>query len=95
MNCSLFNPTPSLSAMIVHHFKMRPNVITYNLSGMGCSAGIISIGLAKELLQVSHLSSLPIPYVIITTLNNYNFKSERAHLSPLLDRASKELTCLF
>ncbi len=52
VNCSLFNPTPSLSAMIVHHFKMRPNVITYNLSGMGCSAGIISIGLAKELLQV-------------------------------------------
>jgi len=53
VNCSLFNPTPSLSAMIVHHFKMRPNIITYNLSGMGCSAGIISIGLAKELLQVT------------------------------------------
>lgn len=52
VNCSLFNPTPSLSAMLVHHFKMRPSVITYNLSGMGCSAGIISLGLAKELLQV-------------------------------------------
>ena len=38
--------------MLVHHFKMRPSVITYNLSGMGCSAGIISLGLAKELLQV-------------------------------------------
>lgn len=64
--------------MIVHHFKMRPNVITYNLSGMGCSAGIISIGLAKELLQVSHLSSFTIPYVIITTLNEYIPNSERA-----------------
>jgi 3-ketoacyl-CoA synthase len=52
VNCSLFNPTPSLSAMIVHHFKMKPRVITYNLSGMGCSAGIISLSLAKELLQV-------------------------------------------
>ena len=52
VNCSLFNPTPSLSAMVVNHFGMRPDVKTYNLSGMGCSAGIISLGLAKELLQV-------------------------------------------
>ena len=52
VNCSLFNPTPSLSAMIVNHFKMRSNVVTYNLGGMGCSAGLISISLARELLQV-------------------------------------------
>lgn len=38
--------------MIVNHFKMRSNVMTYNLSGMGCSAGVISIGLAQQLLQV-------------------------------------------
>ncbi len=52
VNCSLFNPTPSLSAMIVNHFKMKSNVVSYNLSGMGCSAGVIAISLAKELLQV-------------------------------------------
>ena len=52
VNCSLFNPTPSLSAMIVNHFKMASNVVTYNLNGMGCSAGVISISLARELLQV-------------------------------------------
>ena len=52
VNCSLFNPTPSLSAMIVNHFKMRPDIASYNLSGMGCSAGLISISLAKEMLQV-------------------------------------------
>ena len=55
VNCSLFNPTPSLSAMIVNHFKMRPDIGSYNLSGMGCSAGLISISLAKELLQVGPL----------------------------------------
>ncbi len=33
VNCSLFNPTPSLSAMIINHFKMRSNIISYNLSG--------------------------------------------------------------
>eukprot|EP00123_Amoebidium_parasiticum_P012795 comp21583_c1_seq1/m.30168 comp21583_c1_seq1/g.30168 ORF comp21583_c1_seq1/g.30168 comp21583_c1_seq1/m.30168 type:complete len:549 (-) comp21583_c1_seq1:25-1671(-) len=52
VNCSLFNPTPSLSAMIVNHFKMRDDIRTYNLSGMGCSAGVISIDLARDLLQV-------------------------------------------
>ena len=50
--CSIFNPTPSLSAMLVNHFKMRRSVLTYNLSGMGCSAGLIAISLVRELLQV-------------------------------------------
>lgn len=52
VNCSLFGPTPSLSAMIINHFRMRSNIISYNLGGMGCSAGLISISLARELLQV-------------------------------------------
>jgi 3-ketoacyl-CoA synthase len=54
VNCSLFNPTPSLSAMIVNHYKLRGNVASYNLGGMGCSAGLISIDLAKQLLQVTN-----------------------------------------
>ncbi|RVX19606.1 3-ketoacyl-CoA synthase 11 [Vitis vinifera] len=48
----LFNPTPSLSAMVINHYKLRGNIISYNLGGMGCSAGLISIDLAKNLLQV-------------------------------------------
>ncbi|KAL3582507.1 hypothetical protein D5086_016839 [Populus alba] len=52
VNCSLFNPTPSLSAMIINHYKLRGNILSYNLGGMGCSAGLISIDLAKQLLQV-------------------------------------------
>lgn len=52
VNSSMFNPTPSLSAMIVNHYKLGVNVITYNLGGMGCSAGLISVDLANRLLQV-------------------------------------------
>lgn len=52
VNCSLFNPTPSLTSMIVNHFKLRDDIITYNLAGMGCSAGVIAVGLARDLLQV-------------------------------------------
>ncbi|PKU67404.1 3-ketoacyl-CoA synthase 10 [Dendrobium catenatum] len=53
VNCSLFNPTPSLSAMIVNHYKMRGNILSYNLGGMGCSAGIIALDLARDMLQAN------------------------------------------
>jgi 3-ketoacyl-CoA synthase len=51
INCSLFSPTPSLCAMVAHHFQMRHDVLSFNLSGMGCSAGLVSIDLAKRLLE--------------------------------------------
>jgi 3-ketoacyl-CoA synthase len=51
VNCSLFCPTPSLSAMIVNQFKMKSNILAYNLGGMGCSAGLISVDLAKRILD--------------------------------------------
>mmetsp|Transcript_6428 Transcript_6428/g.18381 ORF Transcript_6428/g.18381 Transcript_6428/m.18381 type:complete len:561 (-) Transcript_6428:2022-3704(-) len=50
INCSLFSPTPSLCAMVVSQFGMRSDVETYNLSGMGCAASLISVDLAKKLL---------------------------------------------
>nr|AGK30001.1 3-ketoacyl-CoA synthase [Gossypium raimondii]KJB12201.1 hypothetical protein B456_002G005600 [Gossypium raimondii] len=52
VNCSLFNPTPSLTAMIINKYKMRGNNKSFNLSGMGCSASVIAIDLAKDMLQV-------------------------------------------
>lgn len=52
VNSSLFNPVPSLSATIVNRYKLRENILSYNLGGMGCSAGLISIDLVKDLLQV-------------------------------------------
>ena len=51
INCSLFSPTPSLCSMVMNEFKMRQDVLTYNLSGMGCSAGVISIDLVKHLFK--------------------------------------------
>jgi hypothetical protein len=51
INCSLFCPTPSLCSSVSKRFGLRPDVRTYNLGGMGCSAGLISIDLAKQLLQ--------------------------------------------
>lgn len=53
VNCSLFNPTPSLSAMVINHYKMRGNILSFNLGGMGCSAGIIAVDLARDMLQAN------------------------------------------
>nr|XP_043625028.1 3-ketoacyl-CoA synthase 1-like [Erigeron canadensis] len=50
VNCSLFNPNPSLASMIVNRYKLRPDILSYSLSGMGCSAGLISVDLARHLL---------------------------------------------
>ncbi|KAL8481621.1 hypothetical protein ACS0TY_027937 [Phlomoides rotata] len=65
VNCSLFCPTPSLSAMVVNHYKLRGNILSYNLGGMGCSAGLISIDLAKQLLQVH-----PNSYALVVSMEN-------------------------
>jgi len=52
VNSSLFSPTPSFTSLLVNRYGLRHDVVTHNLSGMGCSAGIIAIDLAKHLLQV-------------------------------------------
>lgn len=79
VNCSLFNPTPSLSSMIVNHYKLRTDIKSYNLGGMGCSAGLISIDLAKDLLRAN-----PNTYaVVVSTENitlNWYFGNDRSML---------------
>jgi len=50
---------------MINKYKMRSDILNYNLSGMGCSAGVISIDLAKDLLQV-HKNKLAL---VISTEN--------------------------
>lgn len=81
LNCSLFSPTPSLTAMVINKYKMRSNIKSFNLSGMGCSAGLISIDLAKDLLQHHPNSNAVVISTEILTPNSYMGK-ERAMLLP-------------
>lgn len=81
VNCSLFNPTPSLSAMIVNKYKLRGNVKSFNLGGMGCSAGVIAIDLAKDMLQVQRNTYA----VVVSTENitqNWYFGNKKSMLIP-------------
>ena len=52
VNCSLFDLSPSLFAMIVNHYKFIGNAVSYNFGGIGCNARLISIDLTKKLLLV-------------------------------------------
>jgi len=81
VNCSLFNPTPSMTAMIVNKFKMRSNIQTYNLSGMGCSAGVISVNLAKDLLQYhKNCNALVVSFENIT--QNFYLGTQKSMIIP-------------
>lgn len=81
VNCSLFSPTPSLSAMVINKYKLRSNIKSFNLSGMGCSAGLISVDLARDLLQVHPYSNAVVVSTEIITPNYYQ-GNERAMLLP-------------
>ncbi|KAJ0805002.1 putative very-long-chain 3-oxoacyl-CoA synthase [Helianthus annuus] len=81
VNCSLFNPTPSLSSMIVNKYKLRGNIKSFNLGGMGCSAGVIAIDLAKDMLQVQRNTYA----VVVSTENitqNWYFGNKKSMLIP-------------
>ncbi|TXG52216.1 hypothetical protein EZV62_021385 [Acer yangbiense] len=81
VNCSLFNPTPSLSAMIINKYKLRGNIRSFNLGGMGCSAGVIAIDLAKDMLQVNRNTYA----VVVSTENitqNWYFGNKKSMLIP-------------
>lgn len=81
VNCSIFNPTPSLSAMIINHYKMRGNILSYNLGGMGCSAGIIAVDLARDMLQAN-----PNNYAVVVSTETVGYNwypgSDRSMLVP-------------
>ncbi|XP_071720164.1 3-ketoacyl-CoA synthase 12-like [Rutidosis leptorrhynchoides] len=52
VNISMFACMPSLSSRIVNKFKMREDIKTYNLCGMGCSASLISINLVDSIFKI-------------------------------------------
>lgn len=79
VNCSLFSPTPSLCSMIINEFKMRSDIASYNLSGMGCSASLISVDLVRNILASRPNSTAIIVSTEIITPNLYH-GNERAYL---------------
>jgi 3-ketoacyl-CoA synthase len=84
-NSSLFNPTPSLSASIINRFKMPATTINYSLGGMGCSAGVVAVDLAKQMLQLH-----PNSYALVVSHENITNSWYDGH-----NRTMQVPNCLF
>jgi 3-ketoacyl-CoA synthase len=82
VNCSTFSPTPSMADMIMNKYKMRSGIRSIHLSGMGCSAGLISVELAKNLLKAMPQGGRALIVSTETLTPNYYFGNERAMLLP-------------
>lgn len=85
VNCSGFCPSPSLTSLVVNEFKLRPNIKAFNLSGMGCSASMIAMGLAQNLFLVHRESNA---VILSTEILNTGWYSGN-------DRPKLVLNCLF
>ncbi|KAG2572006.1 hypothetical protein PVAP13_7KG087965 [Panicum virgatum] len=51
--CSFTTLTPAFADAVVNRYRLRADVRSVNLSGMGCSGALICVGLARSLLQVA------------------------------------------
>ena len=94
INCSLFSPTPSLCAMACNRFQMRSGVKTFNLSGMGCSASLIAVDLAAELLQNNPNSLAIVVSTELITQSLYHGAEKSMLLQNTLFRCGGAAICL-
>ncbi|KAL9171082.1 hypothetical protein ABFS82_04G186800 [Erythranthe guttata] len=51
VNVSMLATCPSLSARIINKYKMKEDIKVYNLSGMGCSASLISVNIVQNIFK--------------------------------------------
>ncbi|MBA0774515.1 hypothetical protein Gotri_009719 [Gossypium trilobum] len=51
VNVSMLSTVPSLCSRIINHYKMRPDIKSFNLTGMGCSASLISLDIVRNVFK--------------------------------------------
>ncbi|KAJ0564272.1 putative very-long-chain 3-oxoacyl-CoA synthase [Helianthus annuus] len=86
VNVSVLTLVPSLTSRIINHYKMREDIKSFNISGMGCSASLISINLVQNMFK-THRNKLAL---VLTTEaiapNWYNGKERSMILTNCLFR---------
>ena len=89
VSCSCYAPNPSMAAMLVNRFGFRKDVLTFNLSGMGCSTSVVCVDMAKRLFKVWRHSSVPVcweSHRVLMTLaqKQWNSSSWSVHESSVI-----------
>ncbi|XVF05580.1 hypothetical protein REPUB_Repub05bG0185000 [Reevesia pubescens] len=51
VNVAMLSTLPSLSSRIINHYKMRPDIKSFNLTAMGCSASLISLDIVQNVFK--------------------------------------------
>lgn len=74
-----------MAAMLVNKFHMRDDVLTYNLSGMGCSSSLVCVDMASHLLKA-------LPNTLALIVNHENI-TENWYTGN--DRSMLVCNCLF
>ncbi|KAL0384563.1 UNVERIFIED_CONTAM: 3-ketoacyl-CoA synthase 7 [Sesamum radiatum] len=82
----LFAVVEDLLTMIINKFGLRSNVKSVSLSGMGCSAGLVAVGLAKDLLRVHPNSLALVLSMEAVTLSGYRGQNKSMLLANALFR---------
>ncbi|KAK9111162.1 hypothetical protein Scep_018681 [Stephania cephalantha] len=83
VTCGMFNPIPSLTSILVNKYKFKHDVKTYNLSGMGCSSGAMSIDLAANIVRSSSTTNKTLNALVVATESisqNWYFGDDRSML---------------
>nr|ADE75636.1 unknown [Picea sitchensis] len=71
----------------MNRYKMKESVKTFNLSGMGCSANVIAVDMAKDLFKIYHDSYALVVGTENTTVNaNYGGSDKAMMLTNCLFR---------
>ncbi|KAI4974010.1 hypothetical protein ZWY2020_041791 [Hordeum vulgare] len=65
VNVNIFCPQPCLASRIAHHYGMRDDVVAYNVSGMGCSATLVSLDIVQNVMRAR--SPCPVLALVVST----------------------------
>jgi hypothetical protein len=79
VTCSLFCPVPSLASRVVNRYKLREDIEAYSLGGMGCSTGVLSISLCRDLLKVNrNTHALAVNLEVVSGQQGYRGNKSRS-----------------